>query len=356
MSSLVEVATTKTTAACDNDKPKKFRWSYEIRDQKSNSKGETVLVYPFLDDKNDEDYLFVASLLVHQPWAARYKKKGSAWKKLHAELSGQQARDGSYPFLKIAESTLHNRFIQYRSLEKDWCDKTGPRIGLEEAEEDDTVYDDNTDTGHRTYSQIIRDGVEAVIEKARAAEETKEKDKEADLQKEWAEQGRCQEIKAAALGRLETTLAGVRLPRDNSGSRPTSPSGCRPGSSSSGDISTTTTGATSRNKTPKGGSSNNKHGIEQLEQITQTLEQRKKAKMEYQMKREERKLAEAANQKLRLENEKLARELEHEEREKQLKVQDQMQKQQMEMMKILFRHMSGGKDDQQLQSHITYYS
>jgi len=66
------------------------------------------------------------------------------------------------------------------------------------------------------------------------------------------------------------------------------------------------------------------------------------------MKREERKLAEAANQKLRLENEKLARELEHEEREKQLKVQDQMQKQQMEMMKILFRHMSGGKDDQQL--------
>jgi len=334
-------AATKTTG------PKKFRWSYEILDQQLNDKGETELVYPFLNDNNDEDYLFLASLLAHHPWAAKYGKKDVTWKALVAELAGQRDRNGKYPFATVAVSTLQNRFSKHKSLEQQWLDKTGAKT-REEAEEDDTLYDDN-DRGHRSYSQIIRDGVLSVIEQASKDEENKEKEKEAELQKEHAEQGQVEILKAAALGRLKETLSGVTIPAAVEGaasSRPTSPPGCRTGTTvsvlSSGDNTTTSDAvpsSTRKGKGSKGGSKGsggdtsndkgNKHGIEELQSIAKSLEERKKHRTELQVKHEDRKLAEAANEKLRLENEKRDQEL-----------RADLQKQQMSLMEMMMAKLS----------------
>jgi hypothetical protein len=200
---------------------------------------------------------------------------------------------------------------------------------MEEAEEDDELYD-SEDRGHRSYSQVICDGVLSIIELTKEDENNKEREKEEELQKEFAEQGNCKAIKAAALGRLKkNTLSNIAIPACTA-ARPVST-----GSVMLEDNNTTISAGVATATPQKGnrnvgkdsgrgkGPGKGKHGIANMEAIAKAFEEQKKKRTECQLKREERKVLEAQNEKLRLENQK---------RETELKAQTQREQTQMMVM------------------------
>jgi hypothetical protein len=140
------VGTEKATTT-KKSKQKRHHWQFLIVDQVENSAQELVIDYPFLNDDNDQDYLFSKHLLIDAPYKAGHKakgadapaagskpKKGVAWKNFCSKMAKIKDRKGNLPFVYMVESTAKKRLSDYLSLCPKWEDKTGDNLPLEAAE------------------------------------------------------------------------------------------------------------------------------------------------------------------------------------------------------------------------------
>lgn len=148
---------TQAPVASAKSKPQKPRhkWKYALQAQVENeAKTELIMTFPFLNDDNDQDYLFSKYLLANAPYKKDYSNKGSAWTGFCKFMATVVDRKGTYPFLHMAESTAKARFKKYVELSKTWSDKNGDRPS---AFLDDTAFPDWVEFENSTYDFAAKD-------------------------------------------------------------------------------------------------------------------------------------------------------------------------------------------------------
>jgi hypothetical protein len=95
----------------------KFIWHYKTKEQSGNPGSERFrITYPFLDDNNEQDYLFSTLLQAEAPYAGRFGSIGRAWDDFTNKLVLTEAKDGSFPFEGIAQNTAKARLQKYKEL------------------------------------------------------------------------------------------------------------------------------------------------------------------------------------------------------------------------------------------------
>ena len=178
--STASVAATAVSAAPDNNKKPRFKWKFKIRDKEFDSKTkEAKLVYPFLDNTNEQDFLLTQLILKKAPYKA-LNNTGGAWKELNDTLAKTKAKDGSLPFAYIGGKTARNRFNEYKELAEYWSDKTGPERPVTPENVEDIIG------ANEGYSQRIIDAVENIFEEiASMAEGKKTRQKRPPIKRTW---------------------------------------------------------------------------------------------------------------------------------------------------------------------------
>jgi len=211
----------------------------------------------------------------------------------------QQAKDGSFPFANIAVGTIKKRHSEHLKLQDHW-EKTPP---------DDSECDEGKSSGKQRLSVLIEDAVEELLESEKKAAEAKEKEEEEKRQTEWAHKGQVDEIKAKALGNLESHLAAV------SDKAPGATSNSQAGKSNKSGGTMKTNGGTGALETLD----------DSIAEFAKKLDEMKKRKAEVAMEHEKRKKLEAENKKMELENKK--KELELQKQQFELMMKHSMNKQ-----------------------------
>ena len=198
--STASVAATAVSAAPDNNKKPRFKWKFKIRDKEFDSKTkEAKLVYPFLDNTNEQDFLLTQLILKKAPYKA-LNNTGGAWKELNDTLAKTKAKDGSLPFAYIGGKTARNRFNEYKELAEYWSDKTGPERPVTPENVEDIIG------ANEGYSQRIIDAVENIFEEIASMAEEKKNAAKAATDKENVEKHHVDVLKAHALGTFKSPM------------------------------------------------------------------------------------------------------------------------------------------------------
>jgi hypothetical protein len=141
-------AKAKTTPATT-----RFRWSKKVKTQVVDvESGSIKIMYPFLDDTNELDYLYSRELKRLAPHRAAYSEKTNAWEGFNKCLIELRASDGSFPFIGISVKTARSRLSDYEKLYEAWCEKTGSTDANNKTEDDD-------DGSVGGYANLIRRAV-----------------------------------------------------------------------------------------------------------------------------------------------------------------------------------------------------
>lgn len=108
-------------------KKPRHKWNYALQAQVENKdKTELVMDYPFLNDENDQDFLFSKYLLANAPYRSEYSSKGDGWNTFCNFMSNVKDRHGMYPFKNMAQSTAKARYKKYLELcSTTWSDENG---------------------------------------------------------------------------------------------------------------------------------------------------------------------------------------------------------------------------------------
>jgi hypothetical protein len=171
------------------DTTARFRWLKKVRVQRCDPyTGVLVVVYPFLDNENEQDYHFSKALFDQKPYKAPYSQKAKAWEAFYASITQIHATDGSLPFLHLTEKTARSRFLEYQKLHEPWCEKTGAKDANHKEDDSDGNKGGLANEIRRTVLKILEDITDA------------KKQQEAISTKAALEASHVQELKARALG------------------------------------------------------------------------------------------------------------------------------------------------------------
>lgn len=290
----------------------KFTWKYKITEMCYNPVSKAMeKSYPFLDDKNEQDFLFTQLLLAEAPYSAAYGNVKNKWRDFNAKLKQKEASDGSFPFNHIGENTAKSRFTKFQEVFSYWTDKTGarqvPSLNADEiatSDEDDTEYDVSTGVGSRGIAKQIRDAIMDIMDTLEKVEDEKTRATEAAIQQDWAEKGQVEELKASALGQFQnradfpaldvsgSSHLGSSRPASRNGSRPESRTGFPP--ENTGERMTTPAARAPNNSKSTSGTRSAASSMESLTEVIHRFESDKNAMLEAQS------LADAEREKRRL--------------------------------------------------------
>ena len=283
----------------------RHKWKYAIQAQIENaSKTELIMTFPFLNDDNDQDFLFSKYLLANGPYKKEYTNKGSAWTGFCKFMTTIPDRNGVFPFLHMAESTAKARFKKYVELSKTWSDKNGdrPSAFLDDKSFPDWVDFENSgytfgneDDG-LNYAMKIRNHIIEMCEECISMEVENERISKEAQEKEASEVAGVAILKQHAIGRIRNMEEmKVWTSTDDEIS----------------DIQTSETGKTGRrgsNKRTSGGFRKNPPDDTGINSYLMNYEAAKKAKDEekkaYRAAREKRKLEELELKRAQAESEK----------------------------------------------------
>ena len=180
--------------------------------------------YPFLNDRNEQDYLFTQLLCAQAPHCASHGNLGQEWKKFNKQLKETKSVDGtSYPFANIGENTARTRLTQFQEIMTYRIDKIGARKAPSLWSNDEDEDQDNdiepqvhNCTATRGIAANIRANLEMIFEDLDNIENEKVRLTEEAQQKEWAEKGQVDDVKASALGHLHAVMAFRDADKSNS--------------------------------------------------------------------------------------------------------------------------------------------
>lgn len=222
-----------STVRRQKEKQKRHVWDFDIHSETYNNRThEKTSCFPFLNDKNQQDYILLNAAIAHSPWAAPYKKKGEGWDEMTKALNEAEADDGklavdtelftiegtlildgflfcpfdigSKPLALAMVTTIKTRLGKIEKVVRFWQGKDDGNNGSD----NDTVYDDDG-RGTRSIRQLIRDAAISYVKSMDEHENEAERKKAEDAQKQWAEKGKMDEMKAALVGRIQLHQEGI---------------------------------------------------------------------------------------------------------------------------------------------------
>ena len=166
-------------------KKAKHKWSYclEVRD------GKGDLQFPFLDNRNYQDYCLLSGMMMHPFHLTQYGGKGKVLDECTKWCNEWVAPDGSYPLQRASFSTIQSRYRNVAETSAKMADKTGPPWG------DVEEYDGST----HTIRQQIYDLSIQVVDDVTDQEKRRDVEKEAQKQKDAAEMGQMMTIRNACM-------------------------------------------------------------------------------------------------------------------------------------------------------------
>lgn len=105
---------------------KRFGFPYaligECKDPKTK---ETVVVYPFLNDSNEKDYILTTIAMKYQPWTAKHGDTDTMYSEFFTELKKTPDHNGNFIFSGAKLSTCKKRVSNILKLEEKWFEKSG---------------------------------------------------------------------------------------------------------------------------------------------------------------------------------------------------------------------------------------
>ena len=133
----------------------------ECKDPKTK---EEVVVYPFLNDYNEKDFLMVSVVMKYQPWGVKHGDGMRAWSEFFKELQLTPDRTGFFLFADSKLTTIKNRITNMLKLEEKWYEKNGVErilqvqkdgtlMIVEHEQEPDDFYENNDG---RNYARKIQ--------------------------------------------------------------------------------------------------------------------------------------------------------------------------------------------------------
>jgi hypothetical protein len=203
----IEVIPSRTAVVVEA--PKRYTWKFPIKPEQTvnTTTNELVKTFPFLDDRNIQDFLYARALIIHAPYTVTTGVQ-KAWDQFHRHVVELQDRNGEYPFLLMKQGTCRKRFNDYVScLEKDWSDKCGAGIAMGDDgidydfHEDGILNNDDVDDG-KNYAKKIRGYIEQVLDELKNFNEAALERDITEKEKEKLEAAQVATVRSAALGKL----------------------------------------------------------------------------------------------------------------------------------------------------------
>lgn len=168
----------------------RFKFKYSLKEQVAVCGAGLKISFPFVNNNNYQDHLFISKLLTDAPYRAPHKKVGEAWEKFVLECQLVNDPYGNLPLEGLKRQAAQTRFKAIISLKECWFEKI---------DSNSLSTNDNEDA---QLLPSIASLVENLMEDYEVMEVGKEKAKEDAYNKELAEIGQAETIKAAALASI----------------------------------------------------------------------------------------------------------------------------------------------------------